>query len=202
MESRRPTSFHLGPKSPSIKSCFPETKSIEGSDYKPEKRPSKHAKAQSLDVDDRLSSAFASKKISYQDNSPFNVQPSSSLVFYNNALYNNLPSRSDSLHMPLTEIQNFNSLPNITSGSGSKETGKGKISMLQNQNLKSVVRPGGLARQASNICPQQPMLPQSQYAIPTLAKGVNSGMIFIFQDQFWSLRSYNISFEFLYLYAY
>ncbi|CAI0392592.1 unnamed protein product [Linum tenue] len=81
MGSRNTDSFQLG-RSPSIKSCFPDTKSTEGSEYRSDLRSALHLKSYSCDVRD----------LSFPNFSPMSSLPphrSSNVVMYDNALYTN-----------------------------------------------------------------------------------------------------------------
>ncbi|XP_050232704.1 uncharacterized protein LOC126681251 isoform X2 [Mercurialis annua] len=107
MASRKSVSFHLR-KNPSIKSCFPETKSGEGSEIN---RFPHHSKAHSYDVSDKFNSV---KDILSDNSNPFsaiNVEPSSSspLVLYNNVLFSSLPANlNNHSRIPLSDIRNLN----------------------------------------------------------------------------------------------
>ncbi|XP_057986021.1 protein ACCELERATED CELL DEATH 6 isoform X2 [Hevea brasiliensis] len=98
MVSRKANSFEFR-KNPSIKSCFPETRSTEGSDNKSDHRFPHHFKAHSCDVHDNFGAVISIKDHPLQDSNPFstiNVEPSSSsVVLYNNVLFNNLPTKLD-----------------------------------------------------------------------------------------------------------
>uniref|UniRef100_A0A2C9UA02 Uncharacterized protein n=1 Tax=Manihot esculenta TaxID=3983 RepID=A0A2C9UA02_MANES len=116
MGSRRVNSFELR-KNPSIKSCFPDTRSTEGSDNKSDYKFPQHLKAHSFDVHDN-----SIKGLHAQDTNPFssiNVQPpppsSSSSSF---VLYNNLPPKLDNSSnrklsvLPEWKETNSDSFPN------------------------------------------------------------------------------------------
>ncbi|CAN1810306.1 Ankyrin repeat-containing protein ITN1 [Linum perenne] len=83
MGSRRNDSPHLG-RSPSIKSCFPDTKSTEGSEYRSDLRSAAfHLKSHSCDVRDRNFPNFSPMSTSLALDRPTNM------VMYDNALYSN-----------------------------------------------------------------------------------------------------------------
>ncbi|CAN0911860.1 Ankyrin repeat-containing protein ITN1 [Linum grandiflorum] len=84
MSSRKTDSSRMG-RSPSIKSCFPDTKSTEGSDYRSDLRSSAyHLKSYSCDVRDLNFSPMSSALAADHDR-----HGSSNLVMYDNALYSN-----------------------------------------------------------------------------------------------------------------
>ncbi|WCJ28758.1 Ankyrin repeat family protein [Euphorbia peplus] len=113
MVSRKASSFEFT-KNPSIKSCFPEIKSVESSEKNSfaNAKISQHLKTRSYDVGD--CTAICIEDLSSLQNvnqfSAINIEPSPSspqVVLYNNALFNSLPPKRDRHSNPFSDFQSL-----------------------------------------------------------------------------------------------
>ncbi|XP_065854747.1 ankyrin repeat-containing protein ITN1-like [Euphorbia lathyris] len=164
MVSRKSNSFEFT-KNPSIKSCFPEIKSVESSEKNSlaNAKISHHLKTRSYDVGDctalRVEDNFSLRDVNHF--SAINVEPPppSQVVLYNNALFNSLPPKRDHHSNPLSDYQSlrfrsFISRRNLSLAPTRKE--------INHDDVLSNLQPSSVA--PSFILEEEPILPSTSSA--------------------------------------